>query len=181
MKVVALQTWSNGTITMEEKSVQDIPDALAEQLIADGICADAAEYFGGGGGDLVIAKCKYKAVSNTMTCDMTYEEIKEAINAGKVVIGYYDGRAGIFSLGSSGWPSVNYAIVLLHNVLVPNTDMGRATMPINEFVIKETGETSVRNNEVVAFSKFPNAISGTYTLKLEMVNGLPKFTWEEVV
>lgn len=42
MRVVALQTWSNGTITMEEKSVQEIPDALAEQLIADGIVARAA-------------------------------------------------------------------------------------------------------------------------------------------
>ena len=48
-KVVALQTWSNGSVTMDEKSVLDIDDALATDLIAKGIVADAATYFGGGG------------------------------------------------------------------------------------------------------------------------------------
>lgn len=51
-KVVALVAWSNGNVTMEEKGVYDIKDALATDLIAQGLCADAATYFGGGGSAL---------------------------------------------------------------------------------------------------------------------------------
>ncbi len=86
MKVVALQTWSNGEITMEEKSVQDIPDALAEQLIADGICADAAEYFGGGGsggGEFVIT---FASFTDGAESDVTKGEIYDAIVSGKEIV-----------------------------------------------------------------------------------------------
>lgn len=55
MKVVALQTWSNGSFSMDEKTVADIPDDLAAELIAKGICADASSYFGGGGAPLMYA------------------------------------------------------------------------------------------------------------------------------
>ena len=81
-KVVALKTWSNGTITMDEKSVQDIPDALASTLIAQGICADASSYFGGGGsggGVLVVHD-----VNGTL--DKTWQEIHDAFVAGSVRI-----------------------------------------------------------------------------------------------
>ena len=86
MKVVALQTWSNGTITMEEKSVQDIPDALAEQLIADGICADAAEYFGGGGGDTLLLEFWNRISTEREINGHTYAELHDALTASKRVI-----------------------------------------------------------------------------------------------
>ena len=73
-KVVALQTWSNGTITMEEKGVADIPDGLATDLIAKGIVAESPEYYGGGGsggGVLVVHD-----VSGTL--DKTWQEIYDA-------------------------------------------------------------------------------------------------------
>lgn len=76
-KVVALQTWSNGTITMDEKSVMDIDDTLADSLIAAGICADAEDYFGtgggggGGGGVLVVHSVNTKL-------DKTWQEIHDA-------------------------------------------------------------------------------------------------------
>lgn len=84
-KVVALQTWSNGTITMDEKSVLDIEDALASDLIAKGIVADAATYFGGGSGggvDVEIVKC---VSGSPNTCDHTYAQLKSAYEAGKVL------------------------------------------------------------------------------------------------
>ena len=84
-KVVALQTWSNGTITMDEKSVLDIEDALAADLISKGIVADAATYFGGGSGggvDVEIVKC---VSGSPNTCDHTYAQLKAAYEAGKVL------------------------------------------------------------------------------------------------
>ena len=41
-RVVALQAWSNGSITMEEKQIADLQDALAAELIAQGIVAPTA-------------------------------------------------------------------------------------------------------------------------------------------
>ena len=81
-KVVALQTWSNGTITMDEKSVLDIDDALATDLIAKGIVADAATYFGGGsgGGVLVVHE------DENATLDKTWQEIHDAMDNGIVLI-----------------------------------------------------------------------------------------------
>ena len=73
-KVVALQTWSNGTITMDEKSVLDIDDALATDLIAKGIVADAATYFGGGGsgGGVLVVN-----MDENSTLDKTWQEIHD--------------------------------------------------------------------------------------------------------
>jgi len=81
MKVVALQTWSNGTITMDEKSVLDIDDALATDLIAKGIVADAATYFGGGSGGGVLV-----VTDTDGTLDKTWQEIHDAFVAGSVLI-----------------------------------------------------------------------------------------------
>lgn len=81
-KVVALQTWSNGTITMDEKSVFDIDDALAADLIAKGIVADAATYFGGGGsggGVLVVTDTEG-------TLNKTWQEIHDAMLSGGAVV-----------------------------------------------------------------------------------------------
>lgn len=81
-KVVALQAWSNGSISMDEKSVLDIEDALASELIAAGICADASTYFGGGGtggGVLVVT-------DTDGTLDKTAGEIFTAFNNGMVII-----------------------------------------------------------------------------------------------
>lgn len=76
-RVVALQTWSNGTITMDEKSVLDIEDALAADLIEKGIVADAATYFGGGsgGGELAV---NISISDNVATLDKTFDEIAGA-------------------------------------------------------------------------------------------------------
>ena len=91
MKVVALQTWSNGTITMEEKSVQGIPDALAEQLIADGICADAAEYFGGGGKVLLLEFNSEDPNAEEIN-NCTYGELYDAlIKNERVILRIYTG------------------------------------------------------------------------------------------
>lgn len=75
-RVVALVAWSNGAITMEEKGVYDIDDALATDLIAQGLCADAATYFGGGGsggGVLVVTDTLGKL-------DKTWVEINAGIS-----------------------------------------------------------------------------------------------------
>ena len=82
-KVVALQAWSNGSISMDEKSVLDIEDALASELIAAGICADASTYFGGGGtvgGVLVVT-------DTDGTLDKTWQEIHDG-GFGIVVVDY---------------------------------------------------------------------------------------------
>lgn len=82
MKVVALVAWSNGTISMDEKSVLDIEDALAAELIAQGICADASTYFGGDSG----GAAEYINFTAPSTCDHTYAEVLAAYEAGKVLI-----------------------------------------------------------------------------------------------
>lgn len=42
MRVIALKAWSNGSYSMEEKQIADLPDALAETLIEGGIVAPTA-------------------------------------------------------------------------------------------------------------------------------------------
>ena len=42
MRVVALKAWSNGSISMEERQIAELPDALATSLIAQGIVAPTA-------------------------------------------------------------------------------------------------------------------------------------------
>ncbi len=74
MRVVALSAFSTGTLTMEEKQVKDIPDALASELIAKGIVADAATYFGGGSGGGVLV-----VHDNDDTLDKTWQEIANAV------------------------------------------------------------------------------------------------------
>lgn len=39
MRIIALKAWSNGSYSMEEKQIAELPDALATQLIASGIVA----------------------------------------------------------------------------------------------------------------------------------------------
>ena len=87
-KVVALQTWSNGIITMDEKSVMGIDDALADSLIAAGICADAETYFGtGGGGE---SYNKFTWIDDNVFHD-TWDTIKQSIyNFGTVVVASSD-------------------------------------------------------------------------------------------
>lgn len=63
----------NGNVTMEEKGVYEIDDALATDLIAQGLCADAATYFGGGSGGGVLV---VHDVSGTL--DKTWQEIHDA-------------------------------------------------------------------------------------------------------
>ena len=46
MKVVALVAWSNGSYSMDEKTVAEIPDGLASELIAKGIVAESPDYYG---------------------------------------------------------------------------------------------------------------------------------------
>ncbi len=82
-KVVALQTWSNGTITMDEKSVLDIEDALATDLIAKGICADASTYFGGGSTGPLIISDTY--VSGGYRLTATWQQIYDAMKTTGVV------------------------------------------------------------------------------------------------
>lgn len=42
MRVVALKAWSNGSISMEERQIAELPDALATSLIEQGIVAPTA-------------------------------------------------------------------------------------------------------------------------------------------
>ena len=42
MRIIALKAWSNGSYSMEEKQIAELPDALATQLIASGIVAPTA-------------------------------------------------------------------------------------------------------------------------------------------
>lgn len=80
MKVVALMAWSNGSYSMEEKSVADIPDALAEELITKGVVAESPDYYGGGGsggGGIVVAN----VINNgdyTFKLDKTWQELHDA-------------------------------------------------------------------------------------------------------
>lgn len=85
MRVVALVAWSNGSVTMEEKGVYEVEDALATDLIAQGLCADAATYFGGGSGGGVLVV--HETVSGTVhTLDKTWKEIHDALLLGHVAI-----------------------------------------------------------------------------------------------
>lgn len=83
MKVVALQTWTNGTFTMEEKGVADIPDDLAADLIAKGIVAESPEYYGGNNNQIV----ELTQTSETGgTTSMTAQEMTDAYLSGKQII-----------------------------------------------------------------------------------------------
>lgn len=77
MKVVALQTWANGSLTMEEKQVADIPDDLAAYLIERGIVAESPEYYGGGSGGspLVVHATPSE---DAITLDKTWQQIHDA-------------------------------------------------------------------------------------------------------
>ena len=78
MKTVkALVAFSNGVISMEQYEVRELPTDMANDLIAAGICVDAAG--GSGGGVLVVHD-----VDGTL--DKTWQEIHDAMLAGVVVI-----------------------------------------------------------------------------------------------
>ena len=85
MKVVALKAWSNGSYSMEEKSVADIPDDLAEELIAAGAVAESPDYYGGGGdqgGPLIITE-HYSGGGYVLSA--TWQEIYDALATKGVV------------------------------------------------------------------------------------------------
>lgn len=104
-RVVALVAWSNGTITMEEKGVYEIDDALATDLIAQGLCADAATYFGGGssggGGVLVVHDVEG-------TLDKTWQEIANALGStGAVIAWEHEGVLNsVYSITSADYDQI---------------------------------------------------------------------------
>lgn len=84
MKVVALETWTNGSITMEEKQVADIPDDLAEKLIEKGIVAESPEYYGGGASRFIVELTLTSESGGTT--NKTAKEMTDAYNAGKKIV-----------------------------------------------------------------------------------------------
>lgn len=84
-KVVALKAFSTGTLTMEEKQVADIEDALADSLIAQGVCADAAVYFGGGGGG-ALQVSEENIGGGKMQLSDSYTTIKNGLQGGPVML-----------------------------------------------------------------------------------------------
>ena len=80
MKTVkALVAFSNGVISMEQYEVRELPTDMANDLIAAGICVDAAG--GSGGGVLVVHD-----VDGTL--DKTWQEIHDAMLSGGAVVSY---------------------------------------------------------------------------------------------
>ena len=111
-RVVALQAWSNGSITMEEKQIADLQDALAAELIAQGIVAptalpaitpdDAGKVLtandsgvwvaqnpSSGGGVLVVTGTY---IDRVLTLDKTWQEIHDAFISNGAVISIGDGE-----------------------------------------------------------------------------------------
>lgn len=84
MKVVALQTWANGSLTMEEKQVADIPDDLAAYLIERGIVAESPEYYGGGSNSLIVELTQTSETGGTTS--KTAQEMTDAYNSGKEIV-----------------------------------------------------------------------------------------------
>lgn len=80
MRVVALKAWSNGFTSMEEKGVYDVNDEIAQELIAQGLCADAATYFGG---DYSSEPFYVNVNSYPESITTTHEEVLAAHAAGK--------------------------------------------------------------------------------------------------
>lgn len=111
-RVVALVAFSTGAITMEEKSVYEVDDALATDLIAQGLCADAATYFGGGGsggGVLVVTDTEG-------TLNKTWQEIHDAMLVGGAVVGG-SGRASSVLFALNDARSGEYRIVITNSAL----------------------------------------------------------------
>ena len=98
MRVVALKAFSTGTLTMEEKQIADLPDALAEELIAqrivaptalpgitdadDGkvLTADSGVWVAANpssGGGVLVVNAEFDGES-TYTLDKTWQECKDA-------------------------------------------------------------------------------------------------------
>lgn len=127
-KVVALQTWSNGTITMEEKSVMDIDDTLADSLIAAGICADAEDYFGtggggGGGGVLMVhVTVTEEGGEEVYTLDTTYADIAAAGFC--ILDDYADGVHGITTLEGYGYVNGTYRVIFQNEMFVTDSENG---------------------------------------------------------
>lgn len=178
-RVVALLAWSNGNVTMEEKGVYDIDDALATDLIAQGLCADAATYFGGGGsggGDVVIAHITISGMN--VLCDMTYQEIKQAIDDGKTVIavnkeGIYT-YTGVFAIHNT---EHNSAVAFLY-YMSSSSYATYITAIVREF---RTYEESDISNSLSTYQgeipKKPNGGNGTYTLQVVRNNGQNTYSW----
>lgn len=101
MRVIALKAWSNGSYSMEEKQIADLPDALAETLIKGGIVAPTAlpaitdaddgkvltadsgvwvaQTPASGGGVLVVNVTEEEIAQGTKyTLDKTWQEIADA-------------------------------------------------------------------------------------------------------
>ena len=117
MKVVALQTWSNGSYSMDEKTVQDIPDSLATELIAKGICADAATYFGGGGSGGGVLVVTFTNPNNfPKEADYTFEEIKSAYDNGSVLLAKSDTSGSM--LGQLGYSEAQQGVLAMFSGLV---------------------------------------------------------------
>ena len=149
------------------------------------LTADSGEWVAAnpsGGGDVIVANIRYSY--GQTTCDMTYAEIKSAIDQGKTVIGkctnYGSGapHVGVFKSGSGGWPSVSYVEAYLQNAFYPNTNYALAGAQVIEVTIKENEEIDASLNAVLAFCNTPTA-AGTYTMKLVRADGQTKIVWTE--
>ena len=101
MRVVALKAWSNGSISMEERQIAELPDALATSLIEQGIVEPTAlpEITDADDGKVLTADSGVWVAANPSsvggvlvvtdtdgTLDKTWQEIHDAMLVGGVVI-----------------------------------------------------------------------------------------------
>lgn len=127
MRVVALKAWSNGSISMEERQIAELPDALAMSLIAQGIVAPTAlpeitdaddgkvltadsgvwvaQTPASGGGVLVVT-------GTNGTLDKTWQEIHDAMLSSGAAIVLDDNTAE--SVVSVGIEKGDYSVIVLN-------------------------------------------------------------------
>ena len=112
-KVKALVAFSNGVISMEQYEVRELPTDMANDLIAAGICVEAA---GGSGGGVLVVTATDTATDGeepTITLDKTWQEIHDAdfavikdisgtrIDTDFVQLAAHDGMSGNYTVMAS--------------------------------------------------------------------------------
>ena len=88
-QIIALQEYTDKVISLYEGQIRNIQNSLADKLIEEGIVAEHSDSSGDGGknNNIVRVNFTYVHAEDKMISDKTFDELLDALDDGKILMG----------------------------------------------------------------------------------------------